>query len=61
MRNVSGNCGWDVQWLFLGVGAVLALIGAFLTASIVGAIIGIPLLLIAWALVKEPVVPATCT
>jgi len=57
MRNVSENCGWDVQWLFLTVGATLALVGSILTASIVG----IPLVLIAWPLLKDPVVPATCT
>jgi hypothetical protein len=61
MRNVSENCGWDVQWLFLTVGATLALVGSILTASIVGAIVGIPLVLIAWPLLKDPVVPATCT
>jgi hypothetical protein len=46
--------------MFIAVGAVVALIGGILTASIVGAIVGIPLLLIAWPLFKEPVVPATC-
>ena len=61
MRDTAENCGWDIQWLLLAVGGVLALVGAILTASIVGGIIGIPLLLIAWPLVKEPVVPAACT
>lgn len=47
--------------MFLGVGATVALIGRLFTASIVGAIVGIPLLLVAWPLLKNPVVPATCT
>lgn len=61
MRNQAENCGWEIRWMFLGVGATVALIGGVSTASIVGAIIGIPLLLIAWPLLKNPVVPATCT
>jgi hypothetical protein len=61
MRNQSEHCGWDIQWLFIAVGAVVALVGGILTASVVGAIVGIPLLLLAWPLLKEPVVPATCT
>ena len=61
MRHLAENCGWNIQWTFLAVGVVLALAGGILTASIVGAIVGIPLLLIAWPLLKEPVVPAACT
>jgi len=39
----------------------MVLAGGILTASIIGAIVGIPLLLIASPLLKNPVVPATCT
>jgi hypothetical protein len=60
MRNQSENCGWDVRWMFIAVGAVVALIGGILTASIVGAFIGVPLLLVALPLLKNPVVPAAC-
>jgi hypothetical protein len=61
MKNVAENCGWEIQWVFLAVGMVVALVGGILTASIVGAIVGIPLLLVAWPLLKNPAVPATCT
>jgi hypothetical protein len=46
--------------MFIAVGAVVALIGGILTASIVGAFIGVPLLLVALPLLKNPVVPAAC-
>lgn len=61
MRDLAENCVWNVPWLFLSVGAVMVLAGGILTASIIGAIVGIPLLLIARPLLKNPVVPATCT
>jgi hypothetical protein len=54
------NCGWEIHWLFLAVGVTLALIGGIFTPSIIRAIVGIPLLLIAWPLLKSPVVRATC-
>lgn len=57
MNNQTQNCGWEIHWFFRGVGAVLALVGGILTASIIGAIIGIPMLLIASPLLKTPVVP----
>jgi hypothetical protein len=41
------NCGWEVRWLFLAVGIPVALIGGLFTASVIGAIFGIPLLLLA--------------
>ncbi|GMQ93951.1 MAG: hypothetical protein BMS9Abin12_1433 [Acidimicrobiia bacterium] len=60
MNEQRENCGWEFRWLFLTVGATLALVGGIFTASIIGAVVGIPLLLIAWPLLKNPVVPATC-
>jgi len=60
METQLQDCGWEVRWLFLAVGVPLALVGGILTASIIGAIVGIPLLLIAWPLLENPVVPATC-
>jgi hypothetical protein len=57
----GGELRWDIQWMFLAVGMVAALVGGILTASIVGAIVGIPLLLVPWPLLKNPAVPATCT
>ena len=61
MRNQPENCGWEIRWMFLGVGTTVALIGGIFTASIVGAIIGVPMLLISLPLLKNPVVPAACT
>lgn len=60
METQLQDCGWEVRWLFLAVGVPLALVGGILTASIIGAIVGIPLLLTAWPLLENPVVPATC-
>lgn len=56
MRNYLENCGTRYRWLFLGVGAALAAVGGLLTASIVG----IPMLLLAWPLVKNPGVQVAC-
>ncbi len=55
------NCGWEVRWLFLAVGAPLAFVGGLFTASVIGAIIGIPLLLIAWPLLSGMATPRVCT
>ncbi len=57
MRNRTRRCGWDVRWMFLAVGIPLALVGGMFTASVVGAIIGIPMLLLAWPLLKDPAEP----
>jgi len=40
-KNIE-NCGWEVRWLFLAVGIPIALIGGFFTASVIGAVVGIP-------------------
>ena len=60
MENYLKNCETRHRWLFLGVGAALALVGGFFTASIVGAIVGIPMLLLAWPLLKSPGIQAAC-
>jgi len=54
------NCGWEVRWLFLAVGIPVAFIGGMFTASVIGAIIGIPLLLLAWPPLKNPAVARDC-
>jgi hypothetical protein len=54
------SCGWDVRWLFLAVGFPVAFIGGLFTASIIGAVIGIPLLLVAWPLLDGTVVAQDC-
>ena len=45
--NVIRNCGRQLGWLLIPVGFVLAIMGGFLTATVVGGIVGIPLLLVA--------------
>jgi hypothetical protein len=60
MTDNTQYCGWEVRWLFLAVGIPVALIGGMFTASVIGAIIGIPLLLLAWPLLKNPVVAREC-
>jgi hypothetical protein len=61
MSNYLEDCGSEYRWLFLGVGVMLALVGGILTASIIGAVVGIPLLLVAWPLLESPGIPATCS
>jgi hypothetical protein len=61
MKNYLENCGKRYRWMFLGVGVALALVGGIFTASIVGAIVGIPMLLLAWPLLKSPGIPVACS
>jgi len=60
MKTILARCGRAFRPMFLAVGAALALIGGFLTASVVGAILGIPLLLVAWPLLQRPSTPRAC-
>ncbi len=60
MSNERSNCGWKIHWLFLAVGSTLALMGDLFTATIVGAIVGIPLLLIALPLLRNPAETVAC-
>ena len=60
MYENTKNCGWEVRWLFLAVGIPVALVGGLFTASVIGAIIGIPLLLVVWPLLSNPVVECEC-
>ena len=52
--NVVRNCGRQLGWLFIPVGFVLAIMGGFLTATVVGGIVGIPLLLVAGGMMSTP-------
>ena len=54
MRDFVEKCTSRIQWSYLVVGAVLALVGGFMTASVVGSVVGIPLLLLSWPLLSEP-------
>jgi hypothetical protein len=48
------NCGWEVRWLLLAAGIPVAIIGGLFRASVIGAAIGIPLLLIVWPCSTTP-------
>jgi hypothetical protein len=54
MRDFVKKCTRRIQWSYLVAGSLLALIGGFMTASVVGSVVGIPLLLLAWPLLSEP-------
>ena len=54
------NCGRRLRWLLIPVGFVLAIMGGFLTATVIGGIVGIPLLLVAAGLMSTPS-PRPCT
>ena len=58
--NVIRNCGRHLRWLLIPVGFVLAIMGGFLTATIVGGIVGIPLLLVGVGMMGAPR-PRPCT
>lgn len=58
--NVARNCGRRLQWLLIPIGFVLAIMGGFLTATVVGGIVGIPLLLVATGMMSAPS-PRPCT
>ncbi len=52
--NVVRNCGRQLGWLLIPVGFVLAIMGGFLTATVVGGIVGIPLLLVGGGMMSTP-------
>jgi hypothetical protein len=61
MRAVIEFCETHIRWAFIVVGAGVALIGGLLTATVVGAIVGIPLLLLAFSLLNDPVEKIPCS
>jgi hypothetical protein len=60
MRQLAQQCGWSIHWLWITVGAAIGLVGGLFTASVIGAIVGIPLLLLAWPLFSGSVEPKAC-
>ena len=52
--NVVRSCGRQLRWLLIPVGFILAIMGGFLTATVVGGIVGIPLLLVAAGMMGAP-------
>ncbi len=58
--DIVRNCGRQLGWLLIPVGFILAIMGGFLTATVVGGIVGIPLLLVAVGMMGAPR-PRPCT
>jgi hypothetical protein len=52
--DIVRNCGRQLGWLLIPVGFILAIMGGFLTATVVGGIVGIPLLLVAAGMMGAP-------
>ncbi len=52
--DIVRNCGRQLGWLFIPTGFILAIMGGFLTATVVGGIVGIPLLLVAAGMMGAP-------
>jgi hypothetical protein len=48
MTENTERCGREVRWRFLAVGILVAFIGGMFTASVIGAFIRVPLLLLGW-------------
>lgn len=61
MNRIIQTCGRHISWLAIAVGLVLIPLGGVLSATVVGVIIGGPLVLIAAALLRNSVVPLPCT
>lgn len=55
MESAVEYCETHIRWFFVLVGAAAAVVGGLFTATIVGAIIGIPLMLVAFSLLNDPV------
>ena len=61
MQRLVQSCGRNIHWIALGVGILLIPLGGLLSATVVGVIIGGPLLLVSWALLRNSVTPQPCT
>ena len=60
MQRLAKNCGRQIHWLALAAGALLIPLGGVLSATVVGVIVGGPLLLVSWALLRTSVSPQPC-
>ena len=52
-RLVSGILNFTVRFIAMLVGPILIVVGAVLTLTCLGAIIGVPLLRVGWQLVRQ--------
>ena len=61
MQRFIQSCGRRIHWLGLAAGLVLIPLGGVLSATVVGVVLGGPMLLIALALLRNSVTPKPCT
>ncbi len=61
MKRIVQSCGRHISWLAIAAGIALIPLGGILSATVVGVIIGGPLLLVAWSLLRGSVTPLPCT
>ena len=61
MQRFIQSCGRRIHWLALTAGLLLIPLGGALSATVVGVILGGPMLLIALALLRNSVAPQPCT
>jgi hypothetical protein len=61
MQSVVEFCETHIRWAFVFVGAAIALIAGLLIATVFGAIIGIPLMLVAFSFLHDPVERVPCS
>jgi hypothetical protein len=61
MQSAIEFCEKHIRWSFIVAGAAIGLTAIFLIATVVGAIIGIPLMLLAFSLLNDPVERIPCS
>jgi ABC-type lipoprotein release transport system permease subunit len=61
MQSVIEFCERHIRWSFIVAGAAIGLTATFLIATVIGAIIGIPLMLLAFSLLNDPVERIPCS
>lgn len=60
MNRIIQSCGRHISWLAIAAGILLIPIGGALSATVVGVIVGGPILLISLALLSNSVTPQPC-
>ncbi len=61
MNRIIQSCGRHISWIAIAAGLVLIPLGGILSATVVGVVVGGPLLLVALALLRNSVTPQPCT
>jgi hypothetical protein len=60
LRRTLRNCKDRVDWVGITLGVGIVAIGGFLSASVIGAIVGIPILLVGLPLLIKPMRTQVC-